>query len=205
MSMCKPHQFRIKIHEEELELFKKFNNPKILDVCSGEGNNVLGLREKGYDVVGIDTKEFGKEFEGINILDIYEEKFHFRDNSFDIVINYQYINHNYKEKIEDVFKEIYRVLKPKGLFSMKVTDIEQFKLEHVEGNKYKDLEVDEGFTSTYFEKIAPQTFIKLDGEEKGIPHYGFYEDELKESLEKIGFKIINIRKVRWNLVVNCSK
>lgn len=189
--ISKPHEYRIKILDEELKLFNKYKKGKFLEVFSGDRRNVLALQELGFDVEEINKISYNK--------------FKFKDNFFDVVYSYQYINHNYKEKIEKIFKESYRVLKPKGLFSLKISDMSQFNPELVKGNKYKETELDAGFTTSYFEKVAPQTFIKLDGEEKGIVHYAFFEDELKESLEKIGFKIVNIRKIKWNLVVNCKK
>jgi ubiquinone/menaquinone biosynthesis C-methylase UbiE len=199
-----PHDYRIKLLKEELSLFKKYKVKKMLEVCSGDGRNIAELTKLGYEVTGIESK-FNAQLMGGNVIEhpIYEKKFPFKDKSFDCVYLYQYLNHNYKNKIEKVFKEIYRVLKKRGLFSIKISDIEQFNLKHIKGDLYE--ECDPEFPSIKYRKIAPQTFVKLSGEEKGIPHYGFYQDELVESLEKIGFKLINIRKIRWNLVGSFQK
>ena len=50
---------------------------------------------------------------------------------------------------------------------------------------------DPEFPQIKYRKLANQTFAKLEGDEKDIPHYGFYQDELVESLKQVGFKLIN--------------
>lgn len=73
---------------------------------------------------------------------------------------------------------------------MKITDIEQFNLKHLYKDIYK--EADEEHLQIRFRRLAPQTFIKLEGNEIWIPHYGFYKDELIECLLNSGFELVNI-------------
>ena len=183
-----PHEYRIQLDDEELQLFKDNKVKSILEVCPGDGKNLEAFRKKGYEVKRLENAY---------------EKFPFEDDSFDCIYSYQYLNHNYKDKIEEAFKEIFRVLKENGIFSLKITDIEQFNLKYVKDDIYE--EKDEEHLQIQYKKLADQTFAKLSSKEKGIPHYGFKKDELVESLEKIGFEIINIRTIRWNLVANCRK
>lgn len=116
-----PHDYRIKFAKEDLDLFKKYKIKKILEICSGDGRNLLGLSMLGYKVIGIEKPGFVDEkltkSANITIIQhlIYGQEFPFKDQEFDCIYSYQYLNHNYKEKIEDVFKEIYRVLKKGGL------------------------------------------------------------------------------------------
>lgn len=209
-----PHEYRIKIEQPEMDLIRKYPIKKILEVCSGDGKNVLAFAKRGYDIYGIESEDkyiqqslqlLKKSGLHVSIIQhpIYRKRFPFRNEKFDFIYSYQYLNHNFKDEIEKVFVEIFRVLKKKRLFSLKITDIEQFDLRWVEGAIYK--ECDPEFPKIKYYKLAKQTFAKLEGDEKWIPHYGFYKDELINSLQKTGFKIINIRKIRWNLVVNCTK
>ena len=81
--------------------------------------------------------------------------------------------------------------------------MDQFNIKHLKNNIYQ--EQDPEFPKIKYKKLAKQTFEKLEGDEKNIPHYFFYKEELIKLLENIGFNIINIRTIRWNLVVNCVK
>ncbi len=211
--MFYPHEYRIKLEESELKLIKKTNPKKILEVFCGDGKNLIYFAKKGYNIVGIESeseyldkarKRLKQENLSENIIQhpVFMNPLSFEDNSFDVVYSYQYLNHNFKDQIIGVFREIFRVLKTGGLFSLKIT-IEQFNLKHLHGDIYK--EVDEEHLQIRFRKLAPQTFAKLEGNEVWIPHYGFYNDELVECLEEIGFELINIRKIRWNLVGNFQK
>ncbi len=209
-----PHDYRTKIEYEELRLIQIFDIKNILEVCSGNGRNLVYFAKQGYRVVGIESEDrfikkskelIKKESVSAKVIKhpIFMKKFPFDNEKFEFVYSYQYLNHNFKEQIEDVFKEIYRVLKKGGLFSIKITDIEQFNLKHLSEAIYQ--EEDPEFPNIKYRKLAEQTFVKLEGDEKGIAHYGFYESELIGSLEKIGFKLINTRKIRWNLVGNFIK
>lgn len=209
-----PHDYRIRIEKKESELMKKFDIKKVLEVFSGDGRNVVHFAKLGYSVIGIENSTklskdslnlIRKESVNARILrhPIFNKKFPFDDEEFDFVYSYQYLNHNFKDRIEGVFNEIFRVLKGGGLFTIKITDIEQFNLKPLGKRIYE--EHDPQFPRIRYEKVANQTFVKLEGEEEGIPHYGFYKAELADSLRKAGFKPVNIRKVRWNIVGNFTK
>jgi SAM-dependent methyltransferase len=209
-----PHDYRIKIEDEELKLIKKFNIKDVLEVYSGDGRNIIYFSKQGYHTIGIESEDrfikksnelIKKESVSAKVINhpIFMKRFPFGDEKFEFVYSYQYLNHNFKDQIEDVFKEIYRVLKKGGLFSIKITDIEQFNLKHIKGAIYQ--EGDPEFPQIKYRKLAEQTFAKLEDDEIWIPHYGFHKSELVESLKKAGFKLINIRKIRWNLVGNFTK
>jgi|GEM_PF-2269575 len=208
------HDYRIKIEDEELKLIKKFNIRDVLEVCSGDGRNIVYFSKQGYHAIGMESEDkfikkskelIKKESVSAKVIKhpIFMKNFPFDNEKFDFIYSYQYLNHNFKDQIEDVFKEIYRVLKKGGLFSIKITDIEQFNLKHIKGAIYQ--EGDPEFPQIKYRKLAEQTFAKLEGDEIWIPHYGFYKSELVESLKKAGFKLINIKKIRWNLVGNFTK
>jgi ubiquinone/menaquinone biosynthesis C-methylase UbiE len=207
-----PHDYRIKIEKQDLDLINKFNPKNALEVFCGNGKNSRFFSKLGMKVTAMESnieflneaikKDTNKDVEWLNHL-IYYDAFPFEDETFDFIFSYQYINHNYKDEILNVLKEIFRVLKKGGIFSLKISDIEQFNLIHIRDNIYKDGDVEH--KQIRYRKIAPQTFAKIEMDEVWIPHYAFYESELLECMEKIGFKLINIRKIRWNLVGNFTK
>lgn len=209
-----PHDYRIKISDNELSLIKKFNIKKVLEIFSGDGRNIVFFYNKGYEVYGLESEDkyieksiklIEKENLSAKIIKhpIFMQKLPFENQEFDFIYSYQYLNHNFKDQIELVLKEIYRILKKDGLFSIKISDIEQFNLKHIEGDIYE--EMDPEFPQIKYRKLAEQTFAKLEGDEIWIAHYAFFESELLELMEKIGFKLINIRKIRWNIVGNFTK
>ncbi|MBN2141961.1 class I SAM-dependent methyltransferase [Candidatus Woesearchaeota archaeon] len=209
-----PHDYRIKLESPELELVKERNIKSVLEVFSGDGRNIVYFAKQGMTVTGIedndklisDSNELVKKNKAsVKLIKhpVFMKKFPFPDNEFDFVYSYQYLNHNFKDQIEEAFKEIFRVLKPNGLFSIKITDYEQFNVEKVDDFFYR--ECDPEFPQIMYRKLAEQTFAKLEGDEVWIPHYCFNKDELVRSLEKAGFKLVNIRKIRWNLVGNFTK
>jgi SAM-dependent methyltransferase len=209
-----PHSYRIKLREEELNLFKKENVQKMLEVFCGKGENLIALEQLGFKVEGIESvkvyvnkakEAINKENMDISVMHhpVFDSQMPYDNESFDCVYSYQYLNHNFKDAILNTFKDIYRILKKDGIFSITITDIEQFNLKHVEGMIYE--ECDPEFPQIRYRKFAEQTYAKLEGDEMWIPHYGFYEKELVEELEKIGFKLINIRKIKWNLIANFRK
>ncbi len=209
-----PHDYRIKIQSEELELIRNKNIKTMLELCSGDGRNIVYFSELNYEVIGLESNEslFNKSLElikkqkssaQVQLHPIFNDILPFNESEFDFVYTYQYINHSFKQNIEEVFKEIYRILKKGGLFSIKVSDIDQFNVKHLEDDIY--VEEDPEFLQIKFQKLANQTFTKLEGDEKGIPHYGFTQSELIDSLEKAGFKLINVRKIKWNIVANLLK
>ncbi len=209
-----PHDYRIRLAPEELNLFKERHVQHLLEVCCGDGTNLIALSKKGYALIGIESnpqllsralQNVREAHVSVKVMDhpIYGAAFPFADDSFDVVYSYQYLNHNFLDAIRAVFKEIYRVLKNGGIFSLKITDIEQFNLRHIRGDMYE--ECDPEFPKIKYRMLAPQTFAKLEGDEVGIPHYGFRLAELLSVLEGVGFKLLNARTIRWNHVVNVYK
>jgi len=108
------------------ELFLSYlpKEGKIMDAGCGLGKWVIYLKQRGYDIVGIDDSELAvakmKSFDESlqvelgNILDI-----HYPDSSIDAYISMGVIEH-FEDGPTSVLKEAYRVLKPGGLIFVSV-------------------------------------------------------------------------------------
>ncbi len=112
-----------------VEKHKNEIGPDILDIGSGEGRQLIPLAKAGYNVVGLELTEEGikitKEKQNTEKTDakLVRGNFHnlpFRDNTYNTVISIQAMQHNNWQGAEIAFSEAVRVLKPGGLFFLRV-------------------------------------------------------------------------------------
>ena len=93
----------------------------VLDAGSGTGNLAIRLKKEGAEVIGVDISEVGikkhrRKDKNAQVLKhdlIFPLPF--RDNHFDKIVCNNTIYTIAREKRGDIFKEFYRVLKPKGI------------------------------------------------------------------------------------------
>jgi SAM-dependent methyltransferase len=98
------------------------------------------------------------------------EKLPYGDAFFDAVISVQVIHHADIATIRQVVREITCVLKRGGFLFVTVPTLRN------QGER--------------FEQIEPNTFVLLDGPERGLPHHYFTPEELREVFG--GFDIADI-------------
>lgn len=144
---------------------------RILDLGSGSGRHVVHLAKAGYAVHGFDNSQHGIDLTNQWLKDENLEAelylgdmtggLPFEDDFFNAVISIQVIHHARLEIIEAIIAELARVLKPNGTLLITVPATK---------NQAKT-----------YEEIAPNTFIPLDGIEKGLPHYYFDPAQLRKS------------------------
>lgn len=202
-------------HDEfQFETIKQINNHfgninllNILEIGFGTGITSLEILKQTYSKLTSIDNEPKMLQKAINTLINYEERckliiedaldflINKEDNSFDAVVNV-WVLHNIKFEIrEEIIKEIYRVLKPGGMFlngdKIASDDIQlhqiQLELQFEMFNKFKkigrdDLETE--WTKHYLEDDKPDRKI--------------IETELIDFLKNIGFQEINCIK-RYNL------
>lgn len=85
---------------------------KILEVGSGNGNFLNFLREKGFDIEGVDISPRGPEVKKADIAELP-----YNDESFDCIISKQVFDGAlYVQNEKAMLKEIVRVLKKDGLY-----------------------------------------------------------------------------------------
>jgi len=153
--------------DKVLSLLGDIKEKKILDVGAGNGRLVSRLVDKGAEVTALDvSEEMLKKIKNKNVEKVVgeAEDLPFVEDSFDIVIATFLIVH--LKDLNRFFDEVYRVLKPNGLFL--VTNINQRKapeikvgkeLIEVESYYHKPELVIEELESLAF-KILENNFIK---------------------------------------------
>ena len=169
-----------------VQLLKDSGVSTILDLGSGTGRHVVCLARSGFSAFGLDNSP-----EGINVtrqwlaeegleadlqLQSMTEKLPYEDGFFDAVISVQVIHHADIATIREIIQEITRVLKRGGFLFVTVPRLKN----------------DRPFSSweKTFEQVEPNTFIPLDGPERGLPHHYFTPKELREVFG--GFDIADI-------------
>lgn len=122
--------------DQVLPLLGEINNKQILDVGAGNGRLSSKLAKLGAEVTALDVSEemlksLKRKSKKIEIILAEAESLPFDNDSFDVVVATFLIVHLKDLKL--FFDEVYRVLKPGGLFL--VTNINQRKAPEIKVNK----------------------------------------------------------------------
>ncbi|MEW6671179.1 MAG: class I SAM-dependent methyltransferase [Thermodesulfobacteriota bacterium] len=187
-AVTKERQAEKKAPQEEVaalhDLFRNEKVKKILDLGCGSGRHLVFFAKQGYDVCGIDVSpeaislsrkwlaEEGLAAE-LHCKDI--ERLPWPDNYFDAVISVQVIEHNRLEPVRKIIREVNRVVHPAGYFFVVVKKFPPAK----DWKKGK------------FVRLDHHLYAPTEGTEKGIVHYFFAEDELKDVFS--GFDIVDVK------------
>lgn len=165
---------------EFIEKYKSEIGPNILDIGSGEGRQLMPLTNAGYNVTGFDYSKEGlektkkKQAKEKTDANLVRGNFHdlpFKDNVYDTVISIQAMQHNNWQGAEAAFSEAARVLKPGGLFFLRVNSEKNAR----QGN----------------ETIIKDKGVTWSRDEDGSPgiHHSFSFKELKELADKYNLDI----------------
>lgn len=114
------------VYVEKMKMVKNFlaergRGKKILDLGCGEGALVEEMRRQGYDITGVDAN-----YESGFVLkrDIFSAGF--ADNSFDIVLCLDVLEHLDFYEQERAIDEIKRMLKPEGVLVLTLPNLAHF-------------------------------------------------------------------------------
>ena len=163
-----------------VRLLKDRGASTIMDLGSGTGRHSVYLAKNGFSVFGLDSSSVGIETtrqcladEGLDAdlkLQSMTEQLPYENAFFDAVISVQVIHHADGVTIRKVIQEITRVLDRDGFLFITVPKLKN------QGER--------------FEQVEPNTFIPLDGPERGLLHHYFTPEELREVFG--GFNIADI-------------
>jgi len=165
-----------------IEVFNDYGVKNVLDLGCGAGRHLIYLAKMGFNVHGIDISDVGISFarqllkennlSGEVIVGSIYETLPYKDDYFDGIICIRSLHHHTIERIQKTIEEMERVLKPNGLVYVTV------RKEVPKEKRVPSLE------------IAPQTYIPLEGKEKGVVHYLFTEEILRGKFSK--FEILRL-------------
>jgi len=145
----------------------------VLELGTGQGQDSIYFRSRGYSVISTD-REVGiieradsnaHEFLGgsygamrFQLLDLSRE-FNLRDTSIDIAYAHLSLHYFDTQTTEQIFAEIYRVLKPGGILAFLVNSVND--PEYNTGTKLEaDYFETEGTTKRYFSADTARAFAK---------------------------------------------
>jgi len=168
-----------------VKTFKEKGYKRVLDLGCGSGRHTVYLAEKGFKVYGLDNSSTAiqiakKWLSSKNLSANFQiqemtEDFPYKNSFFDVVISVQVIHHSNTSQIKGIVKEIERVLKKGGFIFITVPKLKN------QGRRFKQIE--------------ENTFIPLDGKEKGLLHHYFTPVELKKFFKNFEITDIHIDDV----------
>lgn len=168
--------------DEVIREFQAHECKRVLDLGCGNGRHLVQLAKLGFKTVGLDISPTGLRLtrewlgeEGLNADTLAADvrrSLPFRSRSFDGLLSTQVIHHARISEVRRTIAEIWRILAEGGVAFVTVA-----------GKRHED--------ETY-EEIEPNTYLPLDGMEKGLPHHIFTEEELGQEFQ--AFQIMGISR-----------
>ncbi len=175
----------------------------LLELGSGQGQDALYFAKQGHSVMATDLVDTGlKECEAkakaedlsinFELVDI-AKPLPFADNSFDIVYSHLGLHYLNKEGTEQLFREIYRILKPGGILASLFNTIDDPEIhssgfEKIEENYYREVAFD--FYKRFFSVEETQQLIQGLFEPLLLDNKGeTYKDEIKTLIRLVVKKV----------------
>ena len=199
---------------KELEFIGRFSqkNDKILDFGCGNGRLLKILKGKNIDYVGVDVSEnlinsaknnFGNsnDFGGVNFLKIDNNFKHlpFQNDSFDSIYSIAVFHHIPDDaKRLEIVKELYRLSKRDGYIVITVWNLWNFKYRK---NIFKNWENKILGRSRLDWNDCRITFTDNEGRIFERYHHAFIKGELKRLFKKSGFRVLNCKIIKGNIVL----
>lgn len=167
-----------------VRLLNQQDGRRVLDLGSGSGRHTVHLAKLGFQIssldispTGVNTTQSWLKQERLTAIvkqgDI-TNPLPYPDNYFDGVISTQVIHHAERNTVYQIIDEITRVLKPGGVIFVSVPLFRGYSRKHP------------GWT---MDKLAERTYLPLDGQEKGMIHYFFTEEEFTQAWPAFTIKL----------------
>lgn len=121
-----PNWAGYKLHIQKLQIIKDYLDKqpkkiKILDLGCGEGVLVEEYKKKGYDIIGLDTN-----FKSDYVIRGDATNTGFKDNTFDLILCLDVIEHLYPEQQDKLIKEIEGIIKDNGKIILSTRNLANF-------------------------------------------------------------------------------
>jgi ubiquinone/menaquinone biosynthesis C-methylase UbiE len=99
------------------------SDTKILDLCCGSGQSTYFLAKYSQQVTGLDASPLSLARAKNNVpqatyIEAFAEKIPLSDNIFDVVHTSAALHEMQAQQLQEIIKEVYRVLKPGGIFTL---------------------------------------------------------------------------------------
>jgi ubiquinone/menaquinone biosynthesis C-methylase UbiE len=99
------------------------SDTKVLDLCCGSGQATQVLVKYSQNVTGLDASPLSLKRARHNVpqaeyVEAFAEKMPFADNEFDVVHTSVALHEMQSGQLRQIIKEVYRVLKPGGVFTL---------------------------------------------------------------------------------------
>ncbi len=96
---------------------------QILDLCCGSGQTTRLLLQYSQQVTGLDAspkalERARQQAPAATYVEAFAEQMPFADHTFDLVHSSAAMHEMAPNQLQQIFKEVYRVLKPGGIFAM---------------------------------------------------------------------------------------
>lgn len=155
-----------------LDKFIELSGVDIIDIGSGPGRDGLLLQRAGKDVVCMDASEAMVKLsseKGLTSILAGFECLPFENGSFDGVWSYTALLHIPKQSVSVSLSEIFRVLRPSGIFALGLIEGETEEYKESSGvdmprwfsfyqkDEVVDLCKQQGFKLVYFETFKPRS------------------------------------------------
>lgn len=102
-----------------------YSENQVLDLCCGSGQSTQFLVKSSQNVTGLDASPFSLRRAQQNVpeaayVEAFAENMPFKDNLFDLVHTSVALHEMQPEQLRKIINEVYRVLKPGGVFTKKL-------------------------------------------------------------------------------------
>jgi demethylmenaquinone methyltransferase/2-methoxy-6-polyprenyl-1,4-benzoquinol methylase len=113
----------VRFHQLPLQGLTISSESKVLDLCCGSGQATQYLVQYSQDVTGLDISPVSLERAKRNVpqaqyVEALAEEIPFPDNAFDLVHTSVAMHEMKPQVLRQILKEVYRVLKPGGVFAL---------------------------------------------------------------------------------------